>query len=100
MSEKTQIRATAAPWHGGVELLVRQGDAFGVEVVMKIKEKGLLIDPTMRLGRDEAQVLMDDLWDSGFRPTEGSGSAGSLKATERHLDDMRTIAFKKLNIGS
>lgn len=28
--------------------------------------------------------------------TEGTGSAGSLAATERHLADMRTIAFAKL----
>jgi hypothetical protein len=46
-----------------------------------------------------SQVLMDDLWACGVRPTEGSGSAGSLKATENHLDDMRKIAFNRLKIG-
>jgi hypothetical protein len=38
------------------------------------------------------------LWNCGLRPTEGSGSAGSLAATQRHLDDMRTVAFHKLGI--
>jgi hypothetical protein len=39
---------------------------------------------------------MDELWRVGLRPTEGSGSAGSLAATERHLSDMQRIAFKLL----
>jgi hypothetical protein len=38
-------------------------------------------------------MLMDQLWQCGLRPTEGTGSAGSLAATERHLKDMREIAF-------
>lgn len=53
-------------------------------------------DPTIKLTRDECQQLMDELWKVGLRPSEGSGSAGSLAATERHLKDMQTIAFKML----
>ena len=30
----------------------------------------------------------------GIRPSEGSGSAGSLAATERHLHDMRALVFR------
>jgi len=41
---------------------------------------------------------MDDLWAAGVRPTEGTGSAGSLSATEKHLSDMRIIAFNQLGI--
>lgn len=37
---------------------------------------------------------MDDLWRAGFRPTEGKGSAGALKAVEYHLEDMRRLVFK------
>lgn len=48
---------------------------------------------TMALSRDAAQRLMDELWHVGLRPSEGSGSAGSLAATERHLADMRAIVF-------
>lgn len=32
-----------------------------------------------------AQLLMDDLWRCGIRPSEGAGSAGHAAATERHL---------------
>ena len=56
--------------------------------------------PTVRLRMEKGQELMDTLWRFGLRPTEGSGSAGSLAATEKHLQDMRVIAFKKLGIGT
>jgi hypothetical protein len=41
-----------------------------------------------------AQSLVDQLWQAGIRPSQGSGSAGSLAATERHLEDMRSLVFK------
>lgn len=98
MDEKLNIRATAAPWHAGVDLLIIQGSSVGRNVVMERVEEGLIVQPTVRLGRDEAQTLMDDLWNAGIRPTEGAGSAGSLRATEKHLADMRLIAFRQLGI--
>lgn len=51
-------------------------------------------EPCISLSRDDAQAFMDELWSAGLRPTEGAGSAGSLAATERHLQDMRTLVFK------
>jgi hypothetical protein len=30
----------------------------------------------------------------GLRPSEGTGSAGALAATERHLKDMQRLVFK------
>ena len=57
--------------------------------------------PTLSLRNEEAQMLMDQLWVCGLRPTEGTGSAGSLAATERHLEDMRKVSIglmKKLGI--
>lgn len=50
--------------------------------------------PDIMLPMESAQKLMDQLWDCGLRPTEGSGSAGSFSAQGRHLDDMRRIVFK------
>lgn len=58
---------------------------------------GALVDPCARLEQDEAQQLMDELWRCGLRPSEGSGSAGALAATERHLADMQAFATKALN---
>lgn len=43
---------------------------------------------------DEAQNLMDELWRCGVRPSEGAGSAGSLRQAESHIASLRAIAFK------
>jgi hypothetical protein len=94
----TEIRATAAPWYSGIELLVRDGDSFGVSIVMEHREPGYIVDPTMKISRDAAQILMDDLWGAGIRPSDGSGNTGQLRATENHLKDMRKIVFKQLEI--
>lgn len=67
-------------------------------LVMKRIEDGAYVDPTVRIGRDEAQFLIDQLWDAGLRPSEGSGSAGAMLATQKHLKDMRTIVAKKLGV--
>lgn len=51
-------------------------------------------DPTMRLSHDEARDLMDALWGAGVRPSNGEGNTGQLGATQKHLEDMRTLVFK------
>jgi hypothetical protein len=61
-------------------------------------KEGDWVEPTFVLGRDEAQQLIDELWRTGMRPTEGAGSAGQLASTERHLEDMRRITFHKLGM--
>jgi hypothetical protein len=91
---KLEVRATSAPWHRGIEFLVMQGDYVAEPLVMKAMTV-CVSDPTFTLDKDKAQTLMDDLWQAGLRPTEGSGSAGALAATQRHLEDMRTLVFKK-----
>ena len=47
--------------------------------------------PLLHIRQEEAQALMDELWFAGLRPSEGTGSAGSLAATQKHLEDMRDI---------
>jgi hypothetical protein len=51
------------------------------------------LDP-VEIDTKAAQVLMDDLYACGIRPTEGAGSAGSFEAQRRHLEDMRSLVFK------
>ena len=60
---------------------------------VKVSE-GIVPPVALQLRDNQAQDLMDKLWMVGFRPTEGSGSAGALAATERHLRDMRRLVFK------
>lgn len=55
-------------------------------------------EPFASLMPTQVQELMDSLWNCGYRPSEGAGSTGSLKATQNHLDDMKTILYHKLGI--
>jgi hypothetical protein len=66
------------------------------ELSLKQIEDGHPIRPTTTIDEKGAQVLMDELWACGIRPTEGAGTAGSMEATRRHLEDMRLIALGTL----
>ncbi len=52
--------------------------------------------PALSLTQDEAQQLMDELFRIGIRPSDGSGSAGQMAATEKHLEDMRRLVFSRV----
>lgn len=51
------------------------------------------VEPTMSIATEDAQQWMDELWRVGVRPASGEGSVGQLAATEKHLEDMRCLAF-------
>ena len=57
------------------------------------QDEELPVDTPIEISHKQAQQLMDELWRCGLRPSEGTGSAGSLAATEKHLKDMREIAM-------
>lgn len=44
---------------------------------------------------DCGQILMDDLWNAGIRPTETKNQAGEIAATKYHLEDMRKLVFEQ-----
>lgn len=91
------IRAHAAPWRNCIEILIASSDRKSrvtnlvLEPIENIAE---MPEPSMRISLQAAQTMMDDLWNAGIRPTEGAGSAGAMRAVERHLEDMRTLVFK------
>ena len=92
--------ARRADWTDKVRLalVVQNGDGSmsyaGPISLVRAESEHDSIDPFADLSHHEAQFLMDQLWDCGLRPTEGSGSAGSLAATQKHLEDMRALVFK------
>jgi hypothetical protein len=94
---KTVIRAQSTPWHLGVELFIgdQDGKTRVKEILLERLDEMVQAPPSFNLDRMEAQTLMDDLWNCGIRPTEGSGSAGALRAVERHLEDLQKLVFKK-----
>ena len=88
MNKKVQVRAQSAPWHSGVEIVIRDGMRVGTNITMETVEEGSIVNPTMKITRETAQLLFDDLWYCGFRPSGGVHNEGQLKATQDHLKDM------------
>ncbi len=72
--------------------------AVATNVTFEQAIDGQYTPPTLRIPRENAQSLMDDLWHCGLRPTLGKQSEGVTAAQGRHLEDMRAVAFAKLNI--
>lgn len=93
-----RIRAQMQDWTGHINIAGwLRGDgrtSVAAPLTMNALQEGGYIEPFARLTPEAAQELMDDLWRCGLRPSEGSGSAGALAATQRHLEDMRTLVFK------
>jgi hypothetical protein len=94
-----ETRAYNAPWKDCIEIYMRTRDKDGPKKFAQLKlsdmpPPGIAPPETTRLNASEAQVLMDDLWACGVRPTEGAGSAGAMAATQAHLRDLQCLLFK------
>lgn len=93
-----EVMARREDWSGGISIYMREqtvgrGNQVAAPVTMVDQEPNTIVEPMARLPIQAAQQLMDELWRCGVRPSEGSGSAGSLAATERHLKDMQAVAM-------
>ena len=101
MTGKPQFLIHLHPFRRQVEIRFGVQSVFGDHkwavarpAILETVEEGTVEQPMLEVPLEAAQGLMDELWRVGLRPTEGSGSAGSLAATERHLADMRALVFK------
>lgn len=96
------VYASLKSWGLGIDIGIgeQRGATFYAARPVEFVEvdRGDYIPPVLTLNMHAAQQLMDELWGCGVRPTEGTGSAGSLAATERHLADMRQMAFAALKM--
>lgn len=52
-------------------------------------------DAAIRLQYEDAQILMDELYAIGIRPTDGRSTVGQVQAMQNHLDDLRRLVFKE-----
>ena len=82
----------------GVELHLRKKHRPGVLTFGEPVAFGEYVPPTACLDLDEAQALMDSLWQAGIRPIEAKAGVGAFDAQARHLADMRAIAFDRLKV--
>ncbi len=78
----------------------RRGEDLSAAEPLTIRpiDEHTTIPSFITINKNQAQLLMDDLWDCGLRPSEGSGSAGAMKAVQNHLADVKKILFHKLGI--
>jgi hypothetical protein len=101
-----EARAWLQPWSHSVAFYLLAKDEGGSPLVAEpvcwqpreSQERFLEPVPSFRLDAEAAQRLMDELWSCGFRPAQGKQSEGVTVAQERHLQDMRAIAFDRLKI--
>lgn len=98
-----QIRMQRQIFSGNIEIQFIEETNGRVYVAMPLEfklldEVGFYAPPFMSINPTEAQQMIDELWNCGLRPSEGSGSAGALAATEKHLKDMQKIVFHTLKI--
>jgi hypothetical protein len=87
------------PWTDGFDFLIvertQSGRVYAEVVMHEVAEGGEVFAPSFVLPTAAAQELIDGLWQAGLRPSEGTGSAGALAATQKHLEDMRRLVFER-----
>jgi len=94
------VRARLANWLDTIEFVGWEKfpgyTAVAQPVTLKTEDDpySYQISPMFEMTRENAQKLMDDLWECGLRPSSGAGSVGQLAATEYHLEDMRKLVFE------
>lgn len=95
------FKAAREIWDDSIRVLIGVQDHAGkltgyvTDMTLKSYKQGEYIpEPSMVLSRPEAQELIDALWSTGLRPSNGEGNAGQLGATEKHLEDMRRPVFE------
>lgn len=108
---KVELRSQPSPFHmNGISfLLIMSGFRGESDHHYVLREKDVVLEkdsgysasiggPSFHLNRKEAQQLFDDLWISGFRPTEGYKGPEAFVAQGEHLKDMRKMLFNKLGM--
>lgn len=102
---RMKFHLQSASYGRGVELrlcsLNAAGDIDGEAqpaIFHSIKEGEMWNAPMATITKDAAQNLIDELWALGYRPERGQMSIGQVAATEKHLNDMRTIVFSRMKI--
>jgi hypothetical protein len=100
--EPFEIRAIHDIMSGPRSLSVAgfKGDSIAMPMTFESTSGGRERQPTVsgRDGRDFLQAALNCAWEMGLRPTGFEHTAETIKATDRHLQDMRAIAFTKLNV--
>lgn len=100
-----ELRVTNKPMYMGngfeFRILDREAMSFVSSLNLANVEKGegVEIPSLFNLTKDNLISLMDQLWNLGIRPSNGSGDANAFEALKYHLEDMRKLVFKEKTNG-
>lgn len=64
------------------------------------ESEDMIVDtpPILKLSLNDLQMLLDEIWKEGIRPTEYQKTIDSIEPMKKHLDDMRAIVANRLKI--
>lgn len=84
---------------GSMAVAIFKGDAMVTDMTFQDR-RGAITAPTIRAseGREFLQAALDCAWQMGLRPAGFHHTTETVAAKDRHLEDMRAIAFTKLNV--
>lgn len=60
-------------------------DFVGAPLTLQSIEEGVYPPPTMKVSLEDAQTLMDELWNCNVRPSDGTGNLGQVGAMQTNL---------------
>lgn len=101
---KIQIRVEKSDFFPEYKLVILSRSSQETAIVTKYEfetfPEGQLINSSsmLSLSKETVQLLMDDLWRAGIRPTEQINTESKVGALENHLNDMRAIVKKNLGV--
>lgn len=98
MSLRIAIKRPAWDWNYHVHIAQPTSDGLAIMQPCTFKviprdELHMESKPAFHFEKEGAQLFMDELWNAGFRPSEGTGSAGAMAAVQAHLKDMQRLVF-------
>ena len=96
--------AQVQPWTNGVSIYLAIKGAGSISVCSGLiftqyqEGEAVTTAESLKLSRPAAQVLLDSLYRAGVRPSQAASEDSERKAMSEHLQDMRQIAFKTLDV--
>tara|TARA_B110000503_G_scaffold135689_1_gene216696 strand:+ start:1074 stop:1382 length:309 start_codon:yes stop_codon:yes gene_type:complete len=99
MSKEIKIRAESSAVHNCIRLF-GYVKAYGVKAMIgpvEITEvtDGQQWEPFLNLKFEEAQTLLESLWEAGIRSPQITSTLGEINATKHHLKDMQRLVFNE-----
>lgn len=103
MRTDVRILVRDDPINDDADVAIFVGDDVALPLVFKARESHVKTIPTIGAdgivsGRAFLRAALNAAWAAGMRPDGFEDTRESMKATNRHLEDMRAITFGKLGI--